>query len=91
VQAIDATGCDRRAASRRYARRTKYTFKTVKTTVLVDCETITILDTHLSMTGLHDTQIGGQLLQRNLPASKPSPPTKVTTGENYDENYGNQA
>jgi IS5 family transposase len=66
VQAIDATGFDRRAASRRYARRTNYTFRAVKTTVLVDCDTSTILDIHCSMKRPHDTQIGEQLLKRNL-------------------------
>jgi IS5 family transposase len=44
VQAIDATGFNRRAASRRYAKRTNYTFRAVKTTVLVDCDTSTFLD-----------------------------------------------
>jgi IS5 family transposase len=66
VHAIDATGFDRRAASRRYARRTNYTFRAVKTTVLVDCSTSTILDIHCSMKRPHDTQIGEQVLERNL-------------------------
>lgn len=66
VQAIDATGFDRRGASRRYAKRTNYTFKAVKTTFLVDCKTSTILDIHCSMTRPHDTQIGEQVLKRNL-------------------------
>jgi len=66
IQAIDATGFDRRGASRRYAKRTNYTFRAVKTTVLVDCKTSTILDIHCSMKRPHDTQIGEQLLERNL-------------------------
>jgi IS5 family transposase len=66
VQAIDATGFDRRAASRRYAKRTDHTFKAVKTTVLVDCGTSTILDIHCSMKRLHDMQIGEQLLERDF-------------------------
>jgi len=65
-QAIDATGFDRRAASRRYAKRTNYTFTAVKTTVLVDCQTSKILDIHCSMERPHDTQIGEQVLTRNL-------------------------
>ena len=46
VQAIDATGMDRIAASQHYAKRTNYTFEAVKTTLLSDCETGTILDIH---------------------------------------------
>lgn len=38
IQAIDATGMDRIAASQNYAKRTNYTFRTVKTTALNDCE-----------------------------------------------------
>jgi len=66
IQAIDATGMDRIAASQHYAKRTNYTFKAVKTTVLVDCSTGVILDIHCSMTQPHDSQVGWQVLKRNL-------------------------
>jgi len=66
VQAIDVIGFDRRAASRRYAKRTNYTVNAVETTILVDCETSAILDIHCSMKQLHDTQICEQVLKRNL-------------------------
>ena len=79
VQAIDATGFDRRAASRRYARRTNYTFTAVKTTILVDCKTSTILDIHCSMKRPHDTQIGEQLLKRNLDQVE-----TITADKGYD-------
>jgi len=79
VQAIDATGFDRRAASRRYARRTNYTFTAVKTTVLVDCKTSTILDIHCSMKRPHDTQIGEQVLERNLDQIE-----TITADKGYD-------
>lgn len=39
VQAIDATGFDRHSASHHYANRTTYTFGSVETTALIDCET----------------------------------------------------
>lgn len=65
VQAIDASGFDRNTASRHYAQRTSYTFKAVKTTLLVDCESGTILDVHCSVKQPHDTQIGWQVLTRN--------------------------
>ena len=66
VQAIDASGFDRIAASRKYANRTNYTFKAMKTTVLVDCDTGTILDIHASTKRPHDTKIARQVLTRNL-------------------------
>ncbi|QRY22490.1 IS5 family transposase [Halobacterium sp. GSL-19] len=66
VQAIDATGFDRHSASRHYADRADYTFKSVKTTALVDCETSTVLDIHCSMKQPHDTHVGRQVLTRNL-------------------------
>lgn len=66
VQAIDATGFDHHGASQHYATRTGYTFKAVKTTALVDCTTGLILDIHCSMTHPLDTQIGEQVLKRNL-------------------------
>ncbi|MDL0122139.1 IS5 family transposase [Halobacterium salinarum] len=66
IQAIDATGMDRIAASQHYAKRTNYTFRAVKTTALIDCETGAILDIHCSMTQPHDSQVAWQLLTRNL-------------------------
>jgi IS5 family transposase len=66
IQAIDATGMDRIAASQHYAKRTNYTFKAVKTTVLIDCKTGTILDIHCSMKQPHDSQIAWQMVTRNL-------------------------
>ena len=66
IQAIDATGMDRIAASHHYAKRTNYTFRAVKTTVLIDCTTGVILDIHCSMKQPHDSQVAWQLLMRNL-------------------------
>jgi IS5 family transposase len=66
VQAIDATGFGRRAVSRHYGKRVGYYFQAVKTTALVDCETNVILDVHCSMKQPHDSQIGWQVLTRNL-------------------------
>ena len=79
VQAIDATGIDRVQASQHYAKRTDYTFETVKTSVLVDCETSAILDIHCSMKQLHDTQVGWQVLTRNLDAL-----TALAADKGYD-------
>jgi len=66
VQAIDATGFGRRAVSRHYGKRIRYYFQAVKTTALVDCETGVVLDIHCSMKQPHDSQIGWQVLTRNL-------------------------
>lgn len=66
IQAIDATGMDRLAASQHYAKRTNYTFKAVKTTILVDSSNGVVLDIHYSMIQLHDSQVDWQLLKRNL-------------------------
>lgn len=65
VAAIDATGFDRVAASRRYARRTGYRFLAMKTT-LVDCRTGAVLDVHCTTSRPHDTKSGRQVLKRNL-------------------------
>jgi len=46
VAAIDASGFDRVAASHRYATQTDYRFQSLKTTILVDCDTGAILDVH---------------------------------------------
>jgi len=79
VQAIDATGVDRVLASQHYAKRTDYTFEAVKTTLLVDCETSAILDIHCSMKQPHDTQVGWQVLTRNLEKL-----TAVAADKGYD-------
>ncbi len=46
IPVIYTTGMDRIAANQYYAKRTKYTFEAVKTMLLSDCETDTILDIH---------------------------------------------
>ncbi|WP_312912845.1 IS5 family transposase [Natronosalvus caseinilyticus] len=79
VQAIDATDVDHVQASQHYAKRTEYTFEAVKTSVLIDCETSAILDRHCSMKQPHDTQIGWQVLVRNLDEL-----TAVAADKGYD-------
>lgn len=79
VQAIDATGVDRIQASQHYAKRTDYTFEAVKTTLLVDCETSAILNIHCSMKQPHNTQVGLQVLMRNIDKL-----TAVAADKGYD-------
>ena len=79
VAAIDASGFDRIAASRRYARRTDYRFRAMKTTLLTDCESGAILDVHCTTSRPHDTQIGWQVLTRNLDQIR-----TITADKGYD-------
>jgi IS5 family transposase len=79
VQAIDATGFERRAVSRHYGKRVGYYFQAVKTTALVDCQAGVIIDVHCSMKQPHDTQIGWQVLTRNLENLQ-----TVTADKGYD-------
>jgi IS5 family transposase len=79
IQAIDATGMDRIAASQHYAKRTNYTFRALKTTVLIDCDTGAILDLHCSTRQPHDSQVAWQLLRRNFDQL-----TTITADKGYD-------
>lgn len=79
VTAIDASGFDRIAASRRYARRTEYRFLAMKITLLTDCKSGAILDLHCTTSRPHDTQIGWQVLTRNLDRI-----TTITADKGYD-------
>ena len=78
VQAIDATGMDRIAASQHYAKRTNYTFRAVKTTILIDCST-GMLYIHCSMKQPHDSQVGLHVLKRNQDKV-----STITAGKGYD-------
>jgi IS5 family transposase len=79
VQAIDATGFKRHDASRHYVLRVGYNFDDIKTTALVDCDSTAILDVHCSMKQPHDTQVGRQVLRRNLAQLE-----TVTADKSYD-------
>ena len=79
IQAIDATGVDRIAASQHYSNRTNYTFRAVKTTILLDCSTAVILDIHCSMKQPHDSHVVWQLLKRILDDL-----TIITVDKEYD-------
>jgi hypothetical protein len=48
IQTIDASGFDRIAPSRKYAQLTNYTFKSMKTTLLVDYSSGAISDEQCS-------------------------------------------
>ena len=80
IQAIDANGMDRISASQHNAERTNYTFRAVKNTMLVDCSTGAILDIHCSMIQPHNSQVGWQVLKRNLDKLSVVTAEKDTTG-----------
>jgi len=66
IQAIDSSSIAHRSSSWNYLKRVEDTFESVKTTILVDCESRAILDIHCSKNLPHDTQIARQVLTRNL-------------------------
>lgn len=63
---INATGFGRCAISRQYGNRVGCYFQAVKTIALVECESNVIIDIHYSMKQPRDSQIGWQVLARNL-------------------------
>lgn len=79
VQAIDATGFKRHDASRHDVLRVGYNFDDIKTTALVDCASPALLDVHCSMKQPHDTQVGRQVLTRNLERLE-----TITADKSYD-------
>ena len=62
---IDATGFDRRHASKQYLNRCKMHIKSLKATFLVDTKHQTILDLHHTMTRKHDSKIVLPLVQKH--------------------------
>jgi len=82
VAAIDASSFDRIAASSRYTAETDYRILSLKTTLLVDCETGAILDVHCSTNKPHDTRIGEQIFKRNCDKMN-----VLTADKGYDAEY----
>lgn len=79
VQTIDATGFKRHDASHHYVIFLGYNFDDIKTT-LVNCDSTAILNVRCLMKQSHDTQVGRQVLARNLMQLEMSSQTKVATG-----------
>ena len=63
--AIDSTGFDRDRASKNYCQRADYTVRSLKVTLLVDVDTLPVVDLHCTTLKKHDTQIGEQVIKRN--------------------------
>lgn len=62
---IDATGFDRRHASKQYLNRCGMHIKSLKATLLVDVHKQEILDVHCTMTRKHDTKVVLPLTERH--------------------------
>jgi len=54
---IDATGFDKRHSSKHYVRRCKMILGSMKTTFIIDTDSLAILGVHMTVTRKHDTQI----------------------------------
>ena len=65
VTGIDASGFERAHASAHYTKRTNLTIQQLKTTLLVDTATNTVLDVHVTTTRKHDSQLAPQVAKRN--------------------------
>jgi len=63
--AVDSTGFNRDRASRHYAQRANYHVRSLKVTILVDTDTLSVVDVHCTTTKKHDTKIGEQIIKRN--------------------------
>jgi IS5 family transposase len=62
---IDASGFQRDQASSHYRNRVGYSFNALKTTLLVDTESLAIMDAHFTTKKAYDGHIGLQVFRRN--------------------------
>ena len=62
---IDASGFQRDQASSHYRNRAGYSFNAMKTTLLVDTESLAIMDAHFTTQKAYDGHIGLQVFRRN--------------------------
>jgi len=65
------TGFDRHHTSKHYVKRCRMRLQSMKTTFLVDTETLTVLDVHATVTRKHDTRILPPLMRRALKCFHP--------------------
>jgi IS5 family transposase len=63
--AIDASGFQRGQASHHYRKRADYSFQAMKTTLLVDTESLVIMDVHFTTKKAYDGHIRLQVFRRN--------------------------
>ena len=63
--AINASGFQRDQTSYHYRKRAGYSFQKLKTTILVDTESLAIMDAHFTTKKAYDGHIGMQVFRRN--------------------------
>jgi hypothetical protein len=68
VTGIDASGFGRAHASIHYTKRTNATTQQLKTALLVDTATTTVLNIHLTTTPKYDTQIAPLVVKQTAPS-----------------------
>jgi IS5 family transposase len=71
--AIDASGFQRDQASSHYRKRANYSFQKLKITILVDTESLAIMDAHFTTKKAYDGHVGLQVFRRSAerPAGVP--------------------
>jgi hypothetical protein len=74
TSSIDASGFQRDQASSHYRNRVGYSFNAMKTTLLVDTESLAIMDAHFTTKKAYDGHIGLQVFRRN--AGRPADPAR---------------
>jgi len=82
--AVDATGFDRRHASKHYVKRCKMTLSSMKTTYAVDTESLMFLGVHTTVTRKHDSQIILPLVEEVL---KHFPVKVLAADKGYDSKH----
>ena len=65
VAAIDASGFQRDQTSHHYRNRANYSFQSLKTTILIDVDSLAIKDVHYTTRKSWDGHIGMQVFRRN--------------------------
>ena len=71
VAAIDASGFQRDQTSHHYRNRTNYSFQSLKTTILIDVNSLAIKDVHYTTRKSWDGHIGLQVFRRNAEDLQP--------------------
>jgi IS5 family transposase len=81
---IDATGFDKRHSSKHYVKRCKMKLGSMKTTFIVDTETLGILTVHATVTRKHDSKIILPLVRKARKAFKI---TVLPADKGYDDKF----
>jgi IS5 family transposase len=89
--AIDASGFQRGRASHYYRKRAGYSFQATKTTILVDTDSLAIMDVNFTTKRAYDWHIGLQVFQRNAGDLRELLADKMYSWRDLREKYRNEA